>query len=244
MKKTVLLLALMATVTFAGAAFGNSLSVTSTAAMGGVAQNDCEGDGQPGPCGLAVFHDNTSAAFVEDRTPENEGIYRASFLLNPNNVSQLDGNFRQVIINAVSPNPTPGHENCGNAAFANAFRVFARFEGGNGQIYRLMMEGNGNLCGKRATGKITIPADQPARVCLEWEAGNASSGRMAMAVVGPTDACPASGDAAYVSRGLSNGRLGIDRIRMGTPSTNGFTGVDQNGTMFFDEFESFRTLAP
>ncbi len=245
MKKTLLFVA-AGLLLCAGAALGNSLSVTNAAAMGGVAQNDCEGDPPDtgGPCGLAVFHDNSSRAFVRDDSPNAEGMYRASFLFNPNNLSQSLGGFRQVILDARAPNPNPGAGACGdNPGTKVMIRVWLRLEGPGGILYRLQAEGRGNQCGKRSTSKFDIAADQPVRVCLEYDTAGGGSGFVAIAGVDPADPCPPSGDAAYNTVNYSNQLTSIDHVRMGTPSTNNF-GVDQNGTMYFDEFESFRTLAP
>ena len=242
MKKLVLLLTLMAAVTFAGAAFGNSLSVTSAAAMGGVAQNNCSGDGLPGPCGLQVFHDNTSLSYVEDRTPAAETIYRATFLFNPNNISP-GSNLRQRIFRAIGPNPRPGLGACSPTASLNpAFELWLFLPGGSGQNYVLQMYGLGNQCGPRATGQFLIAPDQPVRVCMEYESGNSNTGRIRLAVVTPADPCPTSG-AAYSEAILNNGFTNVNRVLMGIPTLNNF-GAGESGDLYFDEFESFRTLAP
>lgn len=242
--KRIILIAAAGLLICAGAALGNSLSVTSAAAMGGVAQNNCSGDGMPGPCGLAVFHDNTSRAFVRDDSLTAETLYRASFLFNPNNLSQNLGGFRQVILDVRGDNPNVGVGNCpATPGITVAIRVWLRLENFDGSIYRLQAEGRGNQCGKRSTPKFDIAADQPVRICLEHATGGGGTGFLAIAGVDPANPCPPSGDAAYRSVNYSNQLVTLDHVRMGTPATNNF-GVSQNGTMYFDEFESFRTLAP
>lgn len=240
-RTTTILLALASMLIFAAGAMGNSLSVTSAAAMGGAAQNTCSGDGMPGPCGLEVFHDNTSLSYVEDQSPSSETIYRATFLFNPNSISP-GKNLRQRLFRAIGPNPFPGNGNCSpTAKFSSILEVWLFLVGGAGQKYALQVYGEGNLCGYRATGMFEIAADQPVRVCMEWSTGNGGTGTVALAVVDSVDPCPPS--ASYSRSFLSNGLTSIDTVRLGIPTLNNF-GAGESGSLYFDEFESFRTLAP
>jgi hypothetical protein len=225
-----------------GVALADSLSVTSTAAMGGVADQTCTGDGMPGPCGLEVFHDNSSVAFVEDQSPQNETVYRASFLFNPNNISP-GAKLRQNIFRAIGPNPNPGVGSCDLAGLKNVGRVFLLLYRPDGSRYAAFLQGIGNQCGERATLRVELEPDTPKRICVEMEFGNALSGRLAIAAVDIGDPCPTSGSGAWQERDLSNGLTNVDRVRLGTPGTNNF-GAGESGDMYFDEFESFRTLAP
>lgn len=241
MKKLICLTALACLVS-AGAAMGDSLSVTSTAAMGGVADQTCTGDAMPGPCGLQVFHDNSSVAFVEDQSPQNETVYRASFLFNPNNISP-GTKLRQNIFRAIGPNPNPGVGSCDMANLKNVGRVFLMIYRPTGTNYAVFLQGLGNQCGERATLRVELEPATPKRICIEMEHGNALSGRLAIAQVDIANPCPTSGGAGWEERALSNGLTNIDRVRLGTPGTNNF-GAGESGDMYFDEFESFRTLAP
>jgi hypothetical protein len=236
MKKLLLISLLLALV--GGAAGADSLTVNNTAAMGGVGTN-CTGSN----CGLDVFHDNSDAAYVEDTTPANETIYRGTLLFSPEAFPSPGFNLRQTIVQALGPNPNPGAGSCGVGAFRSPFRIFFYLTGGIGQIYNVQIWGLGNLCGESAATRIQIPDDGPSRVCWEFETGPSLTGRVALAVVDVLDACPPSGDAAWEERTVSNHLTNVTQIRVGTPQTNAFGGV-QTGNLYFDEVATFRTLTP
>ncbi len=227
MKK--MFLCLIAGLLVSGVAFADSLDVNATAAM------------NSSSFGLEVLHDNTSIAFVEDTTPDNESIYRCEFLFNPNNISPGTGNLRQTIALGLTDNPNPGLGDCpvNPAAIIASFRIFAYFTGGQGLNYNVQAFTRGNQCGETFVTRIPIAQDAASKICFEMETGSGGSGRMALAVVGETESCAG---ASYNEANLSNNLVDVDRIRMGTPQTNNF-GVGENGSMYFDEFASFRTLA-
>lgn len=230
---------------FAGAAMGDSLSVTSTAAMGGVADQNCTGDAQPGPCGLDVAHDNSSTAFVQDDSPQDESIYRYSFLFNPNNISPENGNWRHTIFWAQSLNTRPGNGTCPVSAGARipATRVFLTLRNG-GTRYGVRAVAFANVCGKLGTINLDIPQGAPSKICGFWEQGTVGvPGSHGIAVVGSGDPCPTHGDAAYATNNIINNELSVFRVQMGSLATNTF-GRGENGSWYLDEFESFRTLAP
>ncbi|MEL7061107.1 MAG: hypothetical protein AAGN46_13885 [Acidobacteriota bacterium] len=228
MKKVVFLFLVAASLVFAGAAAADTLTVNANAAMGGT------------NFGLDVFHDNTSGAFVEDLTPDDESVYRASFLFNPNDISP-GANLRQPIFIALGS--APASAGCAGPAFANTLRLYLYLSGGAGQNYRLQLWGNNNQCSSRSTTRVPVSENTPSRVCVEFEAGASSTGRLALAVVGENDVCPTSGTGAWAERAMTNNLQSITRVRMGTPATNGFN-AGESGSMFYDEFDSFRTLAP
>lgn len=239
--KKVLVLTAAMLVLGTGAVLADSLSVTSTAALGGAAQNPCSGDGQPGPCGLEVFHDNTSKAFVQDDTPNRESVYRGSFLFDPNSIGPPGAKFRQNIFSAMSPNPDRNNFSCPGTILVSSLRVYLLWKNG---VYSLQGRVRGNRCGERATlPRVINIADGPLKVCFELETGNSLNGRVALAAVGPNDACPPSGSSAWAERDVSNGKLSVTQARMGAVAQNNF-GAGEVGNLYFDEFESFRTLAP
>ena len=220
-----------------GTAFADTLAVNNTAAMGGSGPA-CGGSN----CGLEVSHDNSSVAYVEDLTPDAEGIYRFNFLFNPASVTTT-ANVRQTIFNAITVNPNPNVGDCPGAAFVSAFRIFHYRTGGSGQNGSVLAFLNGNQCGARSIGtRIPLTDNDPVRICAEMETGNGNTGMGRIAVVDDAASCPPSGDPAYQERAISNGLIAVDRVRMGTPQTNSF-GAGETMTLYFDEFESFRTLA-
>lgn len=231
--KILVLTAIMLAVS--GVAFADTLAVNNAAALGG-SGTACGGSN----CGLEVTHDNSSVAYVEDLTPDNEGVYRFNFLFNPASTTTT-GNFRQTIFRAISPNP--GTTNCPGGSFVSGMRIFYYRTGGSGQNPSILAFVNGNQCGERTVGgRISINDNEAIRICFELETGNSLAGKGRIAVVDAASSCPASGDPAYQERDVSNGLISVDRVRMGTPQTNGF-GAGETATLYFDEFESFRTLA-
>ena len=237
MKKLVLALALLAFLGM-GAANADTLAVNATAAMGGTG-TACGG----GNCGLEVIHDNSSAAYVQDNSPSSETVYRGSFMFDPNNISDgVSGNWRQEILKITGTNPNPNTGVCTGTAFADAAKAFAVFTQG-GVNYRIQGWIFGNQCGARGLNNIAISASGAIKICYEWANGSSDTGYLALAVVGTTDACPSSGGGAWTSRTTSNNLTFVEQTRMGVSATNNF-GVGENGSMYFDEFESFRTVTP
>jgi hypothetical protein len=237
MKKSWLVI-LVSLFCLAGVASADSLQVNNAAAMGGTG-TACSGNN----CGLEVLHDNTSAAYVQDNTPNDETVFRGSFLFNPNSISPETVNFRHPIFNAIGTNPNPNVGDCNAAANANALRIWLYCIGGSGQNYTIQAWANGNQCGARATNRLPIASDQPVRICWEMTTGNSNTGEIALAIVDDADPCPTSGDGAWDTRSLTNGLVDVDLVRMGSTGTNNF-GAGANGSMYFDEYESFRTLTP
>lgn len=233
MKRRPIMIILTAAVLVAGSVAADSLSVVPEAAMGGTNY------------GLKVDHDNTSLAEVRDDSPTGETVYRSEFLFNAKSVTTSQ-NYRQLIFQGTGPNPQPGVGACPPAAaFATTFRIFHNTfgPGGLGQVSSLVMWVNGNQCGQLGVPGHIIQRDHEYRVCMEWTTGNGLTGVAASAVVDAANPCPPSGDAAYHTRNVSNGFMSTDFIELGTPRTN-FIGAGETSTLYFDEFASFRTLAP
>lgn len=225
--------------TLAGLASADSLSVTNAAAMGG-SGTACGG----GNCGLEVFHDNSDAAYVQDNTPDNEAIYRFEFMFDPNGVPDTaTGGFRQEIFRGTGINPRPGVGQCHPTnAFADGLKVFLFRNGSNGNT-SVSSWVYGNQCGARGLNNISISTSGPVKICGEWESGGSDTGRFAVATVATSASCPPSGDAAYIFRTTSNQDTAIVQVRMGTIAPNA-NGAGETGDLYFDEFASFRTLAP
>lgn len=231
MKKTILFLVVAALA--AGTVAADTLTVTNAAAMGGTTW------------GMEVFHDNSSLTEVRDDSPNGETVYRSEFLFNAREVNTTQ-NYRQLIFQGTGPNPQPGVGACPPAAvFATTFRIFHNTfgPGGQGQVSSLVMWVNGNQCGQLGVPGHIIQRNTEYRVCMEWTTGNGLTGVAASAVVPAANPCPPSGDAAYNTRAVSNGFMSTDFIELGTPRTN-FIGAGETSILYFDEFASFRTLAP
>ncbi|MGB5390981.1 MAG: hypothetical protein WBP10_12450, partial [Thermoanaerobaculia bacterium] len=74
MKSRIIAITAVMVLVIAGAGLADTLEVIGAAAM-------------EGSFGLRVNHDNTSTAYVQDNSPNEESIYRYEFLFNPNNIS-------------------------------------------------------------------------------------------------------------------------------------------------------------
>ncbi len=235
MKKIVIGLLAAATL-IAPATFANTLAVTGAAAMNGT------------NFGLEIVSDNSSIAYVQDSTPDSELVYRAEFLFKVNSLtfSGAPSNFRQVIFSVTGPG-NPGVGGCGMAAFVNNLRGFNLvIFGGAAQVLEFWMQGA--FCGPAAIGG---PADSrffiadedtngngEVKVCFEITYGNPGTGRVSVQDEG--DACFSG---TTKSRDRNNSPFSAQFVRMGTPALN-FFGAGETTEYFFDEFASFRTLAP
>jgi len=233
MKKTLACIVFASVIAIAGSVSADTLTVNATAAMNGT------------NFGLVVNHDNTSGAYVMDDTPAAENVYRAEFLFNPNSIapSPTPKNMRQMIFTAHGNNPDPGNHSCPNTTFITPFRLFLYINCQNCPSQQYWVKGyvRGNWCGEAGVDQVQIPADQPSKICVEWE--NGLPGRIALAAVAENASCPSSGDPAWAERTYNNSLMAVDFVRMGTPETNNFA-AGEVGAMYFDEFASFRTLAP
>jgi hypothetical protein len=216
---------------FAVAASADTLAVNGTAAM-------------VGSFGLEVSHDATTGAYVEDRTPDNETTYRAEFLLDPNSLGTAGagGGYRIPVFNVIGPNPNPGVGLCGTSVFKQAASVIMVKDAADNFFVQIL--GNGNQCGAASGIPRKLPiTDGPNKICVEVVMNNGTNGSIAVAAVASGASCPSSGDAAYSDRNLFNPNARADRVRMGTLQPTG-SGASSPGSVYFDEFASFRTLAP
>ena len=240
----------------AGAAAGDELRVTNAAAMGpGAAQNDCAvaldangmdatpADNEPGPCGLEIIHGATNTgANVIDNSPNAEQIYRFSFMMNPNDIVGTTETLTPIIFRAKGDNPFPGGGRCPTnpAAQVDSIAIRAKFLQ---RGYSVQLRINDNFCGARGTPDVAISKNTPSKICGEVVHARAGEGLIALAVVGENATCPPSGDPAYITAVNSNSSvMNVNRISMGMHETH--PASRHVNPIYFDEFESFRTLAP
>ena len=226
--------AIVAVIALVNPVSADSLIVNNAAAMSG-------------SYGLQVSHDNTSLSYVQDNTPQNEDIYRFEFLFNVASMTGQTINFRQEIFRAISSNPNPGVGSCpaNPATPIGNIRVWLYQTGGSGVNPNIQLWVKGNQCGERGSLRIPINYNTDYKICVEWKEGAAALDNAGVAVVAAPSACPTSGDPAweYMTATLNNLNTDVDLIRLGTPSTNTF-GAGETGTLYFDEFASYRTLTP
>ncbi len=233
MKKT-MIMTICTLVAGAGLASADTLSVLGTPDI-----TPLEGN-----YSMVVSHDNSTAAYVRDDTPDGETIYRYEFLFDPNGISPETGNWRQGIFSANGQNPRPNNPNnpCPMSSTVKVplMRVFLVMKGGLGQNYFIMGLLMGNQCGYRQISPwFPIDDSGPVKICAELVVGLPGSG--AIAVVGPTEECPSA--AGMSQRDVNNNETAVGQARLGAIGTNGY-GQGENGDLYFDSFASFRTLAP
>jgi len=217
MKKTMLMAACVLLMA-GGAAADNTLTVEDYAALNGTNY------------GMMVSLDGTTnTVYVQDNTPDNEEVYRAVFWFDPNSLTMAQGASRMVIFFTRDLDPAGGMPSGGNVRIEmvkknNKFRVIGKMKKNNGLWVKTNTPGTGWL----------VLGDEPRQIMLEYTVGSGSGllrlTRMdTMATVENVD--------------VNNSFWDIDDIRLGMPRivTNG---ASFSGTMYFDEFESYRTLAP
>lgn len=218
----------------AGPTMADTLSVNNPAAI-------------EGSFGLEVLHDNTSAAYVQDDTPNSETVYRFSFLYNPQTVGS-SGNgtpFAFTLFTALANNARPS--NPANPCPLNAnfpvfpVRVFARFGGPGLTIPGVRLTMMNNFCGILGTPPVYWVENQARKVCGFVETG--APGRAGLAVVPANDPCPPDGDPAYGVVSANNNELPVVAARLGNVATNPY-GAAESGSYYLDSFESYSTLAP
>ena len=216
MKKVTLLAACI--VLLAGSAMAqNTLSVTPGAALEGTNY------------GMEIYLDgSTNTVYVEDDTPVDETVYRAVFSIDPNSFTMAQGASRFAIFFGRDFNPTGGMPSGGMLRIEmvkknDKFRILAKIKKNNGLWVKTNTPGTGWL----------VLGDEPRRVMLEYVAGP-SSGVIRLVRLDTMS--------TVENTGVNNSFWNLDNIRLGAPRL--MTGIGSfNGTMYFDEFESYRTLA-
>ena len=177
--------------------------------------------------GLTLDLDGTTSnAFVEDATPDNETVYRASFWFDPNSIPMGGTGERFEIFLART------------STFKNVLRL--QFMSLNTQYrVRLQVLKNSNewvdtrLLGDEGKRFIDLPGG-PQQITVEVVYGNTSDSYAAVTANGIT----------HYKVGYWSNSWSVDKVRMGGPRMTQATGGPFTGQVFFDEFESYRTLAP
>ena len=237
---------------------GSSTAVTGTAAL-------TEG------YGLEVTKENEvnpPNQYLEYEYPmgSTSSEYYGSFLLDLNGYPEQNvakKNFRQEIVKVLGPNP--GGAQCNpNVSTTGTARVWLYMTGGQGQNPNVQLWGRGNDCGERATKRIPIDPTSPdgvVRVCFFVTLGGGQTGELGLMVRQDGSECPDffdpnEGDPtaglenekhAWWTNSISNGLLGFDEVRVGFPRMhvdNGNPPIQDWGTLYFDEFESYSRRPP
>lgn len=185
----------------------NNLSVNSGAAM-------------VGAFGLEVVLDgSTNAAFVQDSSPENETVYRASFRINPNTL-QLPVGAQVEVFAALQGKKKP------QIILFPERRSKKKFN-----LYALVRDATVKLA---LAGKTVIKR-KPTRITIEWAQATGAGthdGVFRLARNGKNK----------INVAMNNPHFEIDTARLGLSQS----AVDPSpfGTYYLDDFSSFRSLAP
>ena len=215
MKALRMTLMVVALVAFAGAASAqNTVYADAAAAMNGT------------NFGLVLDLDGTTSnTFVEDQTPAAETVYRATFWFDPNTLPM--GNTDKFVIFLGR-----------HANNNNIFRLQFNYLNGNYRV-RLQVKKNNNewadtrLLGTSGARFMNI-GDPPTEITVEFVYGNAT---VSLARV------PANGITHYKDT-YQSANWAVSKVRMGGPRMASAQGGPFTGDVYFDEFSSFRTLAP
>lgn len=191
------------------------------------ANGDCSMNGTNYGLEVHLVPGDTQIVYVEDQTPANETVYRASFWFNPNAISM--GATQRFPIFLVR-----------NDSFQNILRLQLHRNAANNK-YRLrlqVLKNNGDWANARefdATGADFLPIGDGSierLVTVEVVYGDNLTSQIRLTANGMTFT-----KTAYWSTNWS-----VDHVRMG--ATRNLGSGTYSGDMCFDEFESFRTLAP
>jgi hypothetical protein len=175
-------------------------------------------------------------AFVQDDSPDAEGIYRASFWFNPNDFNLPDGE-QHTIFEAKSFNNKDGT----NESVA-VFRLIVR-KLNNGSSFRLRgIAFYDNNTSRRATRHFAIQRTEWNKIQVEWKASTVGGDEVQdsyfkIAVLEGAQA----GKSEEIVGIVKNKRHKIEKVQLGVVN-----GVDTGsvGSHYYDDFESYRTLAP
>jgi len=184
-----------------------------------------------GSFGMEIDIADQGSAFVTDETPSGEKVYRAKFLFDPNAITMVRGTST-LIFEARSPVPDyPGNT-------LSAFRVVLRAKGSGFYVrakayYNPVGLTNGKKLGSPLIFIGPLGYSGQHELEAEWWAGDA---------VDPIGYARIRLDGgAWSEVAVKNKVMSIDMCRLGAILVDSAATL---GSMYFDSFESFRTLAP
>ena len=174
--------------------------------------------------GLEAVADGTATnAYVQDDSPADETVYRAQFMFDPNSMT-MDVGGRHIIFSSTA-NSTNGNK----AAITLQMKY-----GAGGYAVRAMSQVTAG--DQREKTADVLLSDGPHEIMLEWQVASGpglADGMIRLTVDGSTVAQRL--DVRSYTQAVKNTRMGH------VASSIDATTV---GSHYFDEFSSFRTLAP
>lgn len=215
MKALRMTLMVVAVIALAGSATAqNTVYADATAAMNGT------------NFGLVLDLDgSTSNTFVEDQSPTDETVYRATFWFDPNSLSMANAD-KFVVFVARTP------------AFVNVLRLQFNYNSGNYRVRLQVLKNNSAWADCRLSGdtglRFMTIGNEPTQITVETVFAAAATAYAGVTANGVT----------HYKDGYQSTNWVVDRVRMGGPRMPQAQGGPWTGMVFFDEFESYRTLAP
>lgn len=196
----------------------NSLNVTGPAAL-------------EGSFGLAVTMDgSTNKVFVRDSSPNDEHVYRATFLIDMNSLAMTDGDWHFIATFRAEPG---GPDN--NPSARNLMRILVRYRQGQTNPYKIRFVARNDNKTWNQPGGHSLPPSGVSTITVEWQAasGPGANDGFARFYRNGVLRAEATGLDNDEWAGIGSATLGIDQVDAGTV-----------GTMYYDSFQSFRTLSP
>jgi len=173
--------------------------------------------------GMEVTMDGTTTnAFVKDETPDGETVYRAQFWFDVNTWDGIDTDW--VFISRTAD----------ETLWYAPYQVLMVKKMG---LWRIWLRAQNNTGVVRFTNRINLQPGSPSLLQIEWQQGDtpgALSGDVTLTVI------DGYAVGSSVSTGLNNSTIVVDSVTMGAMQPK----ATQTGSLYFDEFESYRTLAP
>jgi hypothetical protein len=176
--------------------------------------------------GLVLDLDGTTTnAFVEDQTPADETVYRASFWFDPNDLAMTNTNKFVIFLARTS-------------TFNNVLRLQFNYLSGNYRVRLQVKKNNDAWADCRLNGdlgpRFMNIGNEPTWITVEVRYGSNTESLAQVTVNGVT----------HYKDGYWSNAWAVDRVRLGGPRMAQAQGGPFNGTVLFDEFESYRTMAP
>ncbi len=210
----------------AGSAFGvNSVTVNGDAAIDGAFGMEVLIDGSNN---VADVRNICPTSAGDPPGPTDEAVYRASFKVNMNGLAMDEGVLHHIAT-------VRAHNGCpAGLSNRNEIRVFVRFRGADVNPYKIRIQCRNDNLSWTFVGGHSLPSLNNRTVGLEWQAASAPGAddgvcRMFINNILRAETTTLDND----ERAIGQFRLGVDRIDTNT-----------SGSMYYDTFESFRTLAP
>jgi hypothetical protein len=178
-----------------------------------------------GSFGLEVISDGTATnAFVQDDTPDSESIYRISFMFDPNSMSMTVGG--RHFIAAVTADSSQGNKSCVELLLRRT---------ASGYDIRMFTAPTAATSGRKKTPPQPL-SDGPHTIEIQWQTSSGpgiEDGLIQMRIDG--GAWVGRSDIRSWTQAVKNAKLGFLASSV-DPTTI--------GSHYYDDFQSFRTLAP